>query len=239
MNAANDQNPDQLIASAPQTAAPGRSEPETLIIGGDPQATRHHNRAKTPPPTQAGSPPSTLDRPTPHVHILLTAVTTTAIILAALTITMVATGHEWRPCPNTASATADLRQLRQLSQAEHQALIAADTNRLNSLLATDFTLITPDGDLIPRKDLIAAVGSGDLDFQSFRIDESGPNNMVDIRLDCDIATISYRSQLDVTSGPLHFRHDARHTDTWIRSGRSWKQLQGHTTAVGGFPPPGQ
>ena len=131
-----------------------------------------------------------------------------------------------------------MQRLRQLTQAEHEALIAADTNQLKTLLAADFTLVTPDGEVIPGKDLITAVGSGDLDFRSFRIDESGPNDAVEIRLDCDIATVSYRSEMDVASDPLHFRHDSRHTDTWIRSGSSWKELRGHTTAVGGFPPPG-
>ena len=101
--------------------------------------------------------------------------------------------------------------------------------------ATDLTLVTPDGEVISEKDLITAVGSGDLDFRSFRIDESGPNDAVEIHLDCDIATVSYRSEMDVVADPLHFRHDSRHTDTWIRSGSSWKQLRGHTTAVGGFP----
>jgi hypothetical protein len=239
MNAASDESPGERIALAESTASPGQAGPETLIIGHDPRATRNDRGDRTQPPGGARSRSSTFGRPRPRVQMLLTALTTAVIVLFALVVIAVGTGSEWRRCPDSYSAEADVRRLRQLTQAEHQALIATDTKRLKTLLAADFALVTPDGEVMPGKDLIAAVGSGDLDFRSFRIDESDPNDAVEIRLDCDIATVSYRSEMDVASDPLHFRHESRHTDTWIRSGGSWKQLRGHTTAVGGFPPPGQ
>ena len=239
MNAASDESRDKRMELAENPASPEQADPETLIIGRDPRTTRNSSRGKTQPPEEAGSRSSTFGRLRPHVRILLTALTTAVIVLAALVIVAAGTGSEWRRCPDSDSAKADVQRLRQLTQAEHEALIAADTNQLKTLLATDFTLVTPDGEVIPANDLITAVGSGDLDFRSFSIDESSPNNTVEIRLDCDIATVSYRSEMDVASDPLHYRHDSRHTDTWIRSGSSWKELRGHTTAVGGFPPPGQ
>jgi hypothetical protein len=238
MNAASDESPDERMALAESTASPGQADPETLIIGHDPRAPRNDSGDRAQPPGGARSRSSTFGRLRPRVQMLLTALTA-VIVLAALVVIAVGTGSEWRRCPDSDSAKADVRRLRQLTQAEHQALIAADTNRLKTLLAADFALVTPDGEVMPGTDLIAAVGSGDLDFRSFRIDESGPSDAVEIRLDCDIATVSYRSEMDVASDPLHFRHDSRHTDTWIRSGGSWKQLRAHTTAVGGFPPPGQ
>ena len=175
----------------------------------------------------------------PPLRVLFTALASAVLVLAGLVSIAVGTGSEWRRCPDHDAAQTDIQQLRQLSAAEHNALVAADTNRLETLLAADFTLVTPDGDTLPRDDLIAAVRSGDLDFQAFRIHEISPGDAVEVRLDCDIATVSYRSQMDVASDTLHYRHDSRHTDTWVRHGRSWQQLRGQTTAVGGFPPPGQ
>jgi hypothetical protein len=126
------------------------------------------------------------------------------------------TGSEWRRCPSHDAAQTDIEQLRQLSEAEHDALVAADTNRLETLLAADFTLVTPDAQTLTRDDLIAAVGSGDLDFHAFRFHEVRPRDAIEIRLDCDVATVSYRSEMDVTSDALHYRHDSRHTDTWVK-----------------------
>ena len=175
----------------------------------------------------------------PPIRVLFTALASAVLVLAGLVSIAVGTSSEWRRCPDHDAAQTDIQQLRQLTAAEHNALVAADTHRLETLLAADFTLVTPDAQTLTRDDLIAAVRSGDLDFQAFRFHEVSPGDAIEVRLDCDIATVSYRSEMDVTSDPFHYRHDSRHTDTWVRAGRSWQEIRAQTTAVGGFPPPGQ
>ena len=235
MNGGSDDSPAQWSRSAANTPPPKDARTETLIIGDAPPAVRGRRRPYERPRRKDNTVPG----PVRHLRVLLTVVAGAALVLAGLVAIAVGTGSEWRRCPSHDAAQTDIEQLRQLSEAEHGALVAADTNRLETLLAADFTLVTPDAQTLTRDDLIAAVRSGDLDFQAFRFHEVSPGDAIEVRLDCDIATVSYRSEMDVTSGLFHYRHDSRHTDTWVRAGRSWQEIRAQTTAVGGFPPPGQ
>ena len=236
MNGGSDHSPDQWRRSTENTPSQGDAAPETLIIGHDSPAARKDVGRTNP---RGGRTTLFRSRPVRHLRALLTAFASAVLVLTGLVAIAVGTGSEWRLCPDHDAAQTDIKQLRQLTEAEHVALVAADTNRLETLLAADFTLVTPEGDTLPRDDLITAVRSGDLDFQAFRIHESSPSDAVEVHLDCDIATVSYRSEMDVAFEPLHYRHDSRHTDTWVRHGHSWQAVRGQTTAVGGFPPPGQ
>ena len=234
MNGGSDDSPDQWSRSA--AAPPPKDDgTETLIIGDVPPAVRGRRR----PYERARRKDKTVPGPVRHLRVLLTVGAGAVLVLAGLVAVAVGTGSEWRRCPSHDAAQTDIEQLRQLSEAEHGALVAADINRLETLLAADFTLVTPDAQTLTRDDLIAAVRSGDLDFQAFRLHEVSPDEAIEVRLDCDMATVSYRSEMEVTYDLLHYRHDSRHTDTWVRAGRSWQEIRAQTTAVGGFPPPGQ
>ena len=235
MNGGSDHSLDQWSRSAANTPPPNGAGPETLIIGDVPSAVRGRRRPYERPRRKDNAVPGRAL----HLRVLLAVGAGAVLVLVGLAAFAVGTGSEWRLCPGHVAAQTDVEQLRQLSEAEHGALVAADTNRLETLLAADFTLVTPDAQTLTRDDLIAAVRSGDLDFQAFRFHEVSPGDAIEVRLDCDIATVSYRSEMDVTSGLFHYRHDSRHTDTWVRAGRSWHEIRAQTTAVGGFPPPGQ
>jgi len=236
VNGGSDDSPDQWSRSAGNSPLPKDDGPETLIIGHDPPATRGPRRPYERPGRKDNAVSA---RPVRHLRVLCTVLAGALFVLAGLVAIAVGTGSEWRRCPNHSGAQTDIQRLRQLTEAEHGALVTADTNRLDTLLAEDFTLVTPDGQTLSRDDLIAAVRSGDVNFQAFRLHEFSSSDALEVRLDCDIATVTYRSEMEVSSDLLHFRHDSRHTDTWVRHGRSWQEVRGQTTAVGGFPPPGQ
>jgi len=137
---------------------------------------------------------------------------------------------------------ADVQRLRQLTRAENQALVVGDTSQLESLLAADFIAVMADGENMSGEQLIAALGSGDLHVWSIRIVESSPADPIEVHLNGNIATVSYDSDMEVGSHPISFRHDSTgadyhrhvrtgHTDTWTRSGDTWRHLRSQTTAI--------
>jgi hypothetical protein len=174
-----------------------------------------------------------------YERLLLALLTTAVIILAGLFAHAVGTRSE--PGPDDLDAgQVDVQRLRSLTRTENQALLVADTDGLGRLLADDFTAVTVDGEQLSGGQLIAAIGSGDLDVRSFRIDEFGPEDPIEVHLDGNVATVTYQAEMEIASHPLDFRHDSagarrdrrlrtRHTDTWIRSDSNWRQIRAATS----------
>jgi hypothetical protein len=127
---------------------------------------------------------------------------------------------------------ATRNQIRSLEQRERQDVVDANAADLDRLLATDFTLITPDGQLLSRDGYLLALASGDLDFRVFE-----PVSPIAIHTDGQQAVVNFSSRLDVSSGTRHLKHEAWHTHVWEKSHGRWQMVWSQTTAVGGFPPP--
>ena len=80
------------------------------------------------------------------------------------------------PSPAVAAAKGDhpkragnarlVERLRQIEQRRLQALVDADVAVAGPLLASDFELINPLGEVSNRDDMLGAVGSGAIDFLS-------------------------------------------------------------------------
>lgn len=143
-------------------------------------------------------------------------------------------GVAWRSCPNAQTAATVVAYLQDLATTELEALVAADVETLRELLHQDYALITPIGDPWAREELIEAVATGSLDFRRFE-----PRGEVVVRVDCDTATVSYRSRIEVDSVGSDYRHDAWHTHGYQEQDGRWTVRWSQTTAVGGFPPPGR
>lgn len=127
---------------------------------------------------------------------------------------------------------ATRNQIRSLEQRERHDVVDANTADLDRLLAADFTLITPDGQLLSRGGYLDALTSGDLDFRVFE-----PVSPIAIHTDGQQAVVTFSSRLEVSSGRRHLEHEAWHTHVWERTDGRWQMVWSHTTAVGGFPPP--
>jgi hypothetical protein len=165
----------------------------------------------------------------------ITAALAAALIgLVGLLVVAAATDSEWKRCPSQGRGLGEAQELRTLAAAEFQAFVTADSSQLDDILASEFTLITPAGDAWSRQKLLMSVESGELNFRTFQ-----PRSTIEIRLDCEAAVLTYRSEIDVTFGSMHFRHEARHVDGYERRDGRWLKVWAQTTAVGGFPPPGQ
>jgi ketosteroid isomerase-like protein len=148
-------------------------------------------------------------------------------LLAGIGIGLVARG--W----GSTSPADDADRVRDLDQTIRVALVAADTDTLHRVLVPDLVLVTPDGDKQSRDRYLDSISSHDLVFQTF--DAITP---VDVRISGHVAVVTYESQLDVTAGVYHAQHKAWHTHVYRKHNGQWLQAWTQTTAVGGFPPPG-
>lgn len=127
----------------------------------------------------------------------------------------------------------DAHQVREVDQTLRQALVAGDAVAADRILAPDFELVDPSGDKESRDQYLGSVSSGHLTFQRFE-----PVSRVRVRVSGDVAVVSYESRLAVSAGAVHLEHRAWHTHVYERSHGRWQQVWAQTTAVGGFPPPG-
>jgi ketosteroid isomerase-like protein len=123
-------------------------------------------------------------------------------------------------------------RLRQLEQTQLQALVGADGEALDLLLADDFVLVPPPGTPLTKDEYLGAVESGDLDFEKF--DPIGP---IEVSVYGAAAVLTYQSDIVATGagiGTVH--HQAWHTVVYEKASGSWQVVRAQTTAVGGFPP---
>ena len=169
-----------------------------------------------------------------------------AILLAGLlpgllTDEVCAPDTAWRP-PDLDPAEVDIQQLRQLTRTENQALVTADTDKLESLLAADFIAVDVDGETWSGSQLIAALGSGELQLRSLRINEFGPEDPIQVVLDGNLAIVTYQADIEIAAHPLALQHDSAgaqrdsklrtlQTDTWIKSDAGWRQVGAQTSPV--------
>ena len=116
-------------------------------------------------------------------------------------------------------------RLRSLERDLNRAIAQRDTRRVSDLLADDWVLVSGAGKIKTKTDVLAEMVLPELEFQAIDTRD------VMVRVWGDTAVITgtvhqrYRlrgKQTDVT---------LRYTDTWTRSGDSWRQVSGHATRL--------
>ena len=201
---------------AAETASPSDNEPEILAVG-----------------SSRGGHGSAL--PT-IVTVVVSALVGALVVVAGLVGEAGATGSVWTRCPR---ASVDLDRVRAVAEAEQRALVSADTQQLNLILASDYVHTTPNGDSWSRDDLMSSILSGELKFETLELSAQQSGKSMDVHVDCQTAIVRYRSKIEATFGPSRFRHEAWHTNVYEKRGGRWLAVSAQLTAVGGFPPPGQ
>jgi hypothetical protein len=132
-----------------------------------------------------------------------------------------------------ASTSGQIEQVRQLEQQRLQALVDADVAAAGALIASDFELINPLGEVLTRDEFLGAVGSGAIDFLS---NELTPQ--IRVRLHGDTAVLRYRHTIDiVVAGIGHLTHPAWSTALYERRNGRWQIVWEQTGAIGPLPPP--
>jgi ketosteroid isomerase-like protein len=125
----------------------------------------------------------------------------------------------------TATGADDGPRLRNLERDLNVAIAARDTRRVSDLLADDWILVSGAGKMKTKADVLAEITLPELEFQ-----ENDTRDVL-VRVWGDTA---------VLTGTLHQRYrlrgkqtdvTLRYSDTWSRSGDSWRQVSGHVTRL--------
>jgi hypothetical protein len=158
-------------------------------------------------------------------HMLVTAV------VAALLLPAVASAKGERS--KGAGKSRQVERLRQIEKKRLRALVDADVAVAGPLIASDFELINPIGEVLTRNDVLGGVGSGALDFLSNTV-----TSQIRVRLHGNTAVVRYRHTIDITVVPVgHLTHPAWTTALYERRNGDWQIVWEQTGAIGPLPLP--
>lgn len=109
-----------------------------------------------------------------------------------------------------------------------EALVTADTPRLDNLLADDFILVAiADGAVVTKKDLVDAVSSGAVVFPAI---QSFPDEAV-VRVIGDVGVVVGRTAMNFTNG-TEFTAASRYTHVYARdNGSAWRLVSAQGTGI--------
>ena len=104
----------------------------------------------------------------------------------------------------SAGKSRQAERLRQTERERLEALVDADVAVAGPLIASDFELINPIGEVLSRSDVLGGVGSGALDFLSDTV-----TSPIKVRLHGNVAVLRYRHTIDIAVVPVgHLAHPA-------------------------------
>ena len=116
-------------------------------------------------------------------------------------------------------------RLRILELDLNRAIVARDAHRVSDLLADDWVLVSGAGKMKTKEEILAELARPEVEFQE---------------LDARDVMVRVWGDTAVVTGTLHQRYrlrgqqtelTLRYTDTWTRSGDSWRQVSVHTTRL--------
>ena len=132
-----------------------------------------------------------------------------------------------------ASKSRQVERLRQIEHRRLRALVDADVAVAGPLMARDFELINPLGDVLTRDDLLGAVGAGAIDFLSDKV-----AGQIRVRLHRGVAVLRYRHTIDIqVEGVGRLTHPAWTTALYERRNGRWQIVWEQTGAIGPLPMP--
>ena len=161
----------------------------------------------------------------PLVRCTLVTAVAAALLLP---LPAVATDH-----PNGTRKSRQVERLRQTEQTRLKALVDADVAVAGRLMAGDFELINPLGDVLTRDDVLGGVASGGLDFLADTV-----TSPIRVRLHGNTAVLRYRHTIDIAVVPVgHVTHPAWTTAVYERRKGNWQIVWEQTGAIGPLPLP--
>lgn len=130
--------------------------------------------------------------------------------------------------PCAASLALEIDDTEQIKKIERQlaaALAKNDETGLKEWLADDWKFVGSDGEVTGRDDLLAAMRSGQLKFQSYELSE------VKVRIYGDAAVVIGKGAAKGHLGDEAFDEHDVFTDVFIRKDGKWRCVSSHSTEV--------
>lgn len=154
-------------------------------------------------------------------------------VLATLLLPLPAIATAKDDHPKGASKSRQIEQLRQTEQKRLQALVHANVAVAGPLIASEFELINPLGEVLTRGDVLGGVGSGALDFLSDTV-----TSQIRVRVHGNTAVLRYRHTIEIAVVPIgHLTHPAWTTASYERRKGNWQIVWEQTGAIGPLPLP--
>jgi Domain of unknown function (DUF4440) len=164
----------------------------------------------------------------PRVRYTLMTAVVAALLLPLPAVATAKVDHS-----KGASKSRQAERLRQTEQKRLQALVDADVAVAGTLIASDFELINPVGEVSTRDDMLGAVGSGAIDFLSDEV-----TSQIKVRLHGSTAVLRYQHTIDIAvAGIGHLTHPAWTTALYERRKGNWQIVWEQTGAIGPLPLP--
>ena|SRR5687767_6417246 len=152
-------------------------------------------------------------------------------VLAALLLPTVATAKA-----DHSTGAGKSRQAERLRQIEHkrlQALVDADVAAAGAVIASDYELINPLGEVLTRDAILGGVGAGAVDFLSDTV-----TSPIKVRRHGTTAVLRYSHDIDiVVAGVGRLTHPAWTTAYYERRKGKWRIVWEQTGAIGPLPLP--
>jgi ketosteroid isomerase-like protein len=153
-------------------------------------------------------------------------------VLAILitTILLVVSGRlpaEERAIPGNGSDRNDQarQEINKLEKELSQAFVANDADALGRHLSDDWTIITPQGNVLGRSAFLRLIKSGDLTHESMDFAETK------VRVFLPTAIVTFRATSAGRFKGQPFTESERTTDIFVKQGPDWKCVQTQLTAI--------
>jgi hypothetical protein len=164
----------------------------------------------------------------PRVRYMLMTAVVAALLLPLPAVATAKGDHS-----KAVSKSRQAERLRQTEQERLQALVDADVAVAGTLIASDFELINPLGEVLTRDDVLGGVGSGALDFLSDTV-----TSQIKVRLHGNTAVLRYQHTIDIAvAGIGRVTHPAWTTALYERRKGDWQIVWEQTGAIGPLPLP--
>jgi hypothetical protein len=164
----------------------------------------------------------------PRVRYMLMTAVVAALLLPLPAVATAKGDHS-----KAVSKSRQAERLRQTEQERLQALVDADVAVAGTLIASDFELINPLGEVLTRDDVLGGVGSGALDFLSDTV-----TSQIKVRVHGNMAVVRYQHTIDIAvAGIGHLTHPAWTTALYERRKGNWQIVWEQTGAIGPLPLP--
>jgi len=125
------------------------------------------------------------------------------------------------------------RELREFKDAFERASRDNDRTALDRMLHPDFTLVTPEGDIVEKDQLIATIVANDSNFMEQRFDRSERRTVFHLsgNLAKETADVDIQGNLSTRGQVTGYYF---HTATFVRSRAGWQMLSNtmHAPAAG-------